>query len=263
MDALFCEDLSSSLFAVARPPKCFYHPGTPSSSKPAQGILQVEVKSTALQHIHHHPPAHCQDTCQHLPSWDIKHCPSHCPSFPSGVAHNQLRHNTVDISPGGSPIFNESWPSHSEEGDSVAKVEDESTLARYIERFRQAPPTDRASRDVPNHPFWWKHPGKTTPTLLLEEQSAASTGLEDKDKGITMESGHTHTDPSLQVSKDSSLDSRCHELIEKSSSLFNSSSSDSPPAQKYLNTMNRPKPLPTTGMYVVYGSDDHYLMSVG
>lgn len=27
---------------------------------------------------------------------------------------------------------------------------------RYVERFRQAPPTSRASREAPDNPFWWK-----------------------------------------------------------------------------------------------------------
>ncbi len=46
---------------------------------------------------------------------------------------------------------------------------------------------------------------------------------------------HTHTDPSPRVSGEPSLESRSQDLIEKSLTVL--SSTDSPPAQKYLNTL--------------------------
>lgn len=62
---------------------------------------------------------------------------------------------------------------------------------------------------------------------------------------------HTHTDPSPEVSgEEGSLESRSQELLEKCSSLL-TSSLESPPAQKYLNTLERspppPPPPPLTG----------------
>lgn len=47
-------------------------------------------------------------------------------------------------------------------------------------------------------------------------------------------SSHTHTDPSPGVSSETSLESRSQDLIEKSLTAL--SETDSPPAQKYLNT---------------------------
>ena len=68
---------------------------------------------------------------------------------------------------------------------------------------------------------------------------------------------HTHTDPSPAVSsevsldgaEDTNLDSRSQDLLEKCSTLFDM---ESPPAQKYLNTL-RVREEPPRDVGVVEG----------
>lgn len=49
------------------------------------------------------------------------------------------------------------------------------TINRYVERFRRAPPTSRASRDMPTNPFWWK----------LDDDSAGDTPKDTTTPDIT------------------------------------------------------------------------------
>ena len=62
------------------------------------------------------------------------------------------------------------------------------------------------------------------PSIFLTQQSGSGSV-----------SSHTHTDPSPGVSGEPSLESRSQDLIEKSLTVL--THTDSPPAQKYLNTL--------------------------